>query len=284
MNHFERIKIAQETLSILRQGYYYGTRETRIDIKKELTHSINNSILYTPLNIDKVFKQRDSLFKIKNPQHETIFEIKNESTLHSAWRLSNEKVYKNITCLNFASATNPGGGFLKGSQAQEESLARATGLYPCIAQIKEMYEANKKYHSPLYLDYIIYSPHVPVIRDDDGMLLDNPYFISHITAPAVNAKAVFKYHKSEISKIRSTIINRIKKILSIAFINDTDALILGAWGCGVFGNNPKDVSNYFKSYLREGIFRNRFKKVVFAILDRTSNLKYLSPFKKAFMM
>jgi len=254
-----------------------------VDFKKELTYSINNSILYTPFNIENVFMQRDYMFKTKNPYHETIFEIKNESTLYSARRLSNEKNYNNVTCLNFASEINPGGGFLKGSQAQKESLARATGLYPCIAQMKEMYDANKKNRSPLYLDYMIYSPQVPVIHFDDGVLLDTPYFVSIITAPAVNARAVFKYYKSDINKIRSTMINRIEKILSIALINDADALILGAWGCGVFGNDPRDVSNYFKDFLLEGLFRNRLKKVVFAILDHTSNLKYLTPFKKAFM-
>ena len=66
---------------------------------------------------------------------------------------------------------NPGGGFLSGSQAQEESLARATALYPCLAQMTEMYETNRQLNSPLFTDNMIYSPEVPVFRDDDDILL-----------------------------------------------------------------------------------------------------------------
>lgn len=95
-----------------------------------------------------------------------------------------------MLALNFASARHPGGGFLGGSQAQEESLARASGLSPCLNQFQEMYDTNQRFSSCLYTDHMIYAPDVPVFRDDDDRLLEEPFLVSILTAPAVNAGAV----------------------------------------------------------------------------------------------
>ncbi|WP_259391506.1 TIGR02452 family protein [Paenibacillus sp. 1011MAR3C5] len=120
--------------------------------------------------------------------YDTIIEVTEETTLAAAARLAKEE--EEICCLNFASAKHPGGGFLTGARAQEESLARASGLYPTIVQMKEMYSHNAWQRICLYSDYIIYSPKVPVFRDDSGVLLDKAYPVSIITSPAVNAGVV----------------------------------------------------------------------------------------------
>ena len=78
--------------------------------------------------------------------------------------------------LNFASAKNPGGGFLKGARAQEESLARASGLYPCIAS-NPMYDYHRSRHDCMCSHYAIYSPGVPVIREDDGACSNSPFAV-----------------------------------------------------------------------------------------------------------
>lgn len=177
-----------------------------------------------------------------------------------------------MAVLNFASAKNPAGGFLKGSNAQEESLARASALYPCTKQMNEMYEANRNYDSGLYLNYMIYSPFVPVFRAEKGQLLNKPYFISIITAPAVNAGVVkSRESKKNIDKIAEVMLFRIKKILSLALIHQIEALVLGAFGCGVFKNDPEEVASYFKKIvLEDKRFKNIFKKIVFAVLDKSS--------------
>ncbi|MGB3642217.1 MAG: TIGR02452 family protein, partial [Rivularia sp. (in: cyanobacteria)] len=179
---------------------------------------------------------------------------------------------------------NPGGGFLNGSQAQEESLARATGLYPCISQMIEMYEKNRNYSSCLYLDDMIYSPQVPVIRDDNDQLLDKPFLISILTVPAVNAGAVRKNgKKQEMNKIESTMLQRTEKLLSVAAFNNYKVLVLGAWGCGVFKNNPDDVAGYFHYHLVENPkFSGLFEKVVFAVLDNTKDESVINAFRKKF--
>src|SRR5205085_8535036 len=117
---------------------------------------------------------------------ETSFEVTNETTLHAAKRMLDSGSEK-VIALNFASATKPGGSFINGAMAQEESLAYSSGLYPAINQMKEMYEHNKSLHSGLYSDYMVYSPDIPVFRNDNYQLVDEPYNVSFITSPAVNA-------------------------------------------------------------------------------------------------
>jgi len=99
--------------------------------------------------------------------------------------------------LNFASAKHPGGGFLTGAQAQEESLARASALYPCLEQQKGYYDANRRHHSLLYTDHLIVSPRVPVFRDDQGTLLEVPWEMTILTAPADIRLVVVKVVTSE---------------------------------------------------------------------------------------
>ncbi len=283
MDRSKRVKIARETLIIFKNGFYLNKKKKRINIEFELKNAIKNSIHYKPEMFNKVFRKRDKILNQNISSIKTNFEVTNETTLGAARRLINEEKNKNVLCLNFASATTPGGGFLKGSQAQEESLARATGLYPCISQMKEMYDINKKFKSALYTDHMIYSPEVPVIRDDRDELLDSPFYTSIITVPAVNAMAVKKNEFHNISLIKETMLNRIEKLLSLAIIHNHKTLVLGAWGCGVFKNNPSDVADYFSEYLLNNNAYNKFfKKIAFAILDRTKEMKKIMPFKKRF--
>jgi uncharacterized protein (TIGR02452 family) len=184
-----------------------------------------------------------------------------------------------VLALNFASAKNPGGGFLNGSQAQEESLARASGLYACISPHRAMYEANRRCPSCLYTDHIIYSPDVPVFRDDADALLDEPYLVSFLTAPAVNAGVVRAREPQNATRIEAVMLGRVEKVLAVAAVNGHDALVLGAWGCGVFGNEPEQVAGWFAAHLTgTGRFRAAFRRVVFAVLDRTPGMATIEPF------
>ena len=284
-NRNQRAVIAKETVDILNQGFYQNQQEETIDIQKELQTAIKNSIHYSETDFSKVFSQLNKKQLRENQnQVEIKFEINNETTLNAANRLINQESFDKVLCLNFASAKNPGGGFLNGSQAQEESLARATGLYPCISQMMEMYEKNRNYSSCLYLDDMIYSPQVPVIRDDNDRLLDKPFLISILTAPAVNAGAVRKNgKKQEINKIESTMLQRTEKLLSVAAVNNYKVLVLGAWGCGVFKNNPEDVARYFHDHLLENpLFTGLFEKVVFAVFDNTKDESVIDAFRERF--
>jgi len=219
---------------------------------------------------------------------ETKILVEPGTTLTMARRLvaSHEKT----AALNFASAKNPGGGFMNGAIAQEECICRASGLYWCLMAFDKMpnhyYEVNRKLKGPnraLYSNCMIYSPGVPVIRNDtiDGTLLEEIYKIDVITAPAPNA-GVFSKHTGlpeDHPQVVSALKTRIYRVLALAASEKCDALVLGAFGCGVFRNDPTIVANTFKELLHTK-FKGIFKTVGFAILTQTgANFK---SFKSAF--
>ena len=281
VNTLQRAKIAEHTLSIIDDGAYINFSGEKVDISDEVEYSIKNSELYTPEMLDNIGDEVQEIIN-NNQKKKTMIKVNNETTLKAARRLKEEESYDKVVCLNFASAKHPGGGFLNGSSAQEESLARSSALYPCIKQMDEMYEANKNYDSALYLDYMIYSPQVPVFRRDDGHLLDKPYKVSFVTSPAVNAGVVCsRESKENIAKIGDKMKERIEKILSISVVNDADALVLGAFGCGVFKNDPEEVANYFRQLIIEDDrFNSYFQKLVFAVLDRSQKKTTYNIFKR----
>lgn len=211
-------------------------------------------------------------------RQETAIDVRNESTLDAARRLV--AAGRRPVALNFASAKNPGGGFLGGARAQEESLARSSALYACL-EGNSMYEFHRARHDAMYTNYAIYSPDVPVFRDDDGALLDEPYLCAFITSPAVNAKVVLERDASRRAEIREAMRERVDKALAIAALAEHDAVVLGAWGCGVFGNYPPEVAELFRDALA-GQFRGVFAEVVFAILDWSAERHFIGPFEEVF--
>jgi uncharacterized protein (TIGR02452 family) len=170
-----------------------------------------------------------------------------------------------LGCLNFASAKRPGGGFLGGAQAQEESLARASALYPCLQTQPEYYARNKALGSAVYLDIVLYSPLVPFFRDDNGGWLDAPVLASVITAAAPNVSALKEARKYDPDDVAIVLENRSELVLALAAHHKIDRLVLGAWGAGVFGNDPAQVARIFAKLLR-GPFAGAFAEVVFAVL------------------
>jgi uncharacterized protein (TIGR02452 family) len=277
-----RAQVARETVAILEQGHYAGPGGQQVRIHEELEAARSGSVLYQPEDFDDVFRRRDDPLRGRGDDPAAEFQVVNETTLHAARRLVEEGPER-VLALNFASARNPGGGFLGGSQAQEESLARASGLYACLTARWEMYEVNRRHPSCLYTDRMIYSPDVPVFRDDADALLDRPYRVSFLTAPAVNAGAVRRNEPEKIDRIEPVMDSRIEKVLSVSVVHGHKALVLGAWGCGVFANDPERVAALFARHLTgSGLFRSAFRKVVFAVRDSTGDGSVIRPFAQLF--
>ncbi len=283
-NREQRTIIAKETMEILTRGFYQNQQGEVINIRAASQAAKTGSIHYSTEMFDEVLTERNRICTHENKSVKTSFVVRNETTLHAASRLVNEEGIQKVLCLNFASAKNPGGGFLNGSQAQEESLARASALYPCIAQMSAMYNTNRNFGSSLYTDNMIYSPLVPVFRDDNDELSTEPLLVSILTVPAVNAGAVRQKGKQEeIERIESTMLARTEKLLSVAAIHRYNVLVLGAWGCGVFKNNPQDVAKYFHHHLMENPKLNGFfEKIVFPILDKSKDGDTINPFRAIF--
>ena len=268
-----RAKISEETLKIIEDGFY------EIDGKKNklsklVNASIESTFLLTPT---------DALNPIVPTDKSTIIEVVNETTLQSAKRLNDGQKYKKIAVLNFASAKNAGGGFLGGSQAQEESLARNSALYVSLESQPEYYHYHRVNKSLLYSNHIIYSPNCPVFRFDEGELLNEPYLVDFITSPAPNRGAIENNQSHFIEQIDEVFQERIARVLRLAVAQGCDALVLGAWGCGVFRNNPQKVAEFFgKVLLNDSEFTHAFEYVSFSIPEHKKNPVNSLAFEKVF--
>ncbi len=264
-------EIGQDTVRILEAGHYQLGDGQVVEIRDMLAEAVKGTRSYPP---------DVALPAIEKGTRATHLEVKNETTLTAAQRMVNAG--RRVAALNFASAKHPGGGFLGGARAQEESLARSSGLYACLVH-NPMYGFHVAREDPIYSDYVIYSPDVPVFKNDDGALLDTPYLCSFLTSPAVNAKVVLDRNPAQRPAVRSAMQRRINKVLTVATIHQQDTLILGAWGCGVFGNDSAEIAELFHAALT-GDFQGVFDTVVFAITDWSPNQRFIGPFLKVFQV
>src|SRR5690348_16181281 len=160
-----RARIAQETVALVQGGAYRTRSGAEVSIADDVQAAVQGTQLITPEHAKGLRHRADHI--LRTLSFETTFEVKNESTFAAAKRLVARYGPEKVAALNFASAKNPGGGFLSGSQAQEESLARASALYACLVPHNFYYDENRKAPTALYTDHMIVSPKVPVFRDDD---------------------------------------------------------------------------------------------------------------------
>jgi len=278
MKQSTRITKAKETVSIIEEGHYF-VNDHKIDIQKDIHQSIENSVLHRADAFDLIFTNAEE--KIKTLNEDTKIIVQQQKVLAASEEMIRTR--QNIGCLNFASANNPGGGFLGGAQAQEESLALSSALYGSLMRNFEMYEYNRGRRTYLYSDHMIYSPSVPVFRNDDGDLLEQPYKLSFITSPATNIGAIRNNKPEEMAHVETTMLRRMDKVLALFVHNNIEHLLLGAWGCGVFQNEPKDIARYFHHYLNpDGKYGKCFKSVVFAVYDRSKDRENIGAFEQTF--
>ena len=201
----------------------------------------------------------------------TTVPVTNETTLGAARRLVDRGVRP--LALNFANGVQPGGGFLHGARAQEETLCRSSALFGTL-EGDPMYAAHAGRALPDSTAWAILSPDVPVFRTDDGADLPDPWLASFITCAAPYAPRVGRQASLELMA------ERIPRVLEIAHAFGYVHLVLGAWGCGAFFNDPTAVAAIFRKAL-EGPFAGAFEEVVFAITDWSPERRFLGPFRDA---
>ena len=205
----------------------------------------------------------------------------------AAMREKRREPEKRAAVLNFASATNPGGGVTRGSSAQEESLCRLSTLYPCLntPELKRAYyDFHRQRHDALYTDVCIYTPDILVIKTDD----DRPERMEEkswcrldvisCAAPNLRERPSNAMNPGPAKPVRITpeallpiLKQRARRILSVAAENREDILILGAFGCGAFRNPPETAARAWAEVLPE--FSGVFAKVHFAVYCRPDDLR-----------
>jgi uncharacterized protein (TIGR02452 family) len=202
----------------------------------------------------------------------TRVQVSNETTLGASRRLLARGLRP--LALNFANGVHPGGGFLQGARAQEETLCRSSALYLTLVD-DPMYEHHRRRPRPDSTDWAIYSPDVPVFRADDGRELEEPWLLSFITCAAPYAPRIGQPESGDLLQ------RRIARVLAITRALGYQALVMGAWGCGAFANDPQRTARDFRDAL-EGELRGAFSDVVFAITDWSPERRFLSPFRDLF--
>lgn len=268
MNRSERRRLGLETVAILERGGY-AIDDTFVDLRDRLERAVEATVEYP---VGEAPPRPDP------GVHATHVEVRNTTTLAAAAGLV--ALGHDVAALNFASAKSPGGGFLNGSIAQEESLAMSSGLYACLVG-RRMYEHHRALRDPLYTSWAIHSPGVPVIRDEQGALVREPYDLAFVTAPAPNTGVVLTRDPTRAGAVTRALEERIDKVLCVAAHHGHDALVLGAWGCGVFKNDPHEVASLFASALH-GPFAGVFARVIFAVLDTSTERRFIGPFESRF--
>lgn len=265
------IQIANETIKITQEKKY---KLPDTDIEIILPNADYSEVkVYSVKEPQQVlteeirdYKRRDEICKII---------VTNEDSFKAAKR------YEKTLVMNFANAHNPGGGFRLGANAQEEALCRCSTLYSSLTSenASEMYKYNNTHISLVESDYMLLSPNVCVFRDEKCNLVKDYFMTSVITLPAPNRRgaALFASKKT----INETITRRIRIMMKIAMINGYDNLILGAWGCGAFGNNPKEVSECFRQVIVEEELGKCFDEICFAVYGSETG-KNITAFRETF--
>lgn len=198
---------------------------------------------------------------------------------------------KRVCVLNFASATNAGGGVKKGSSAQEECLCRESSLYQSLKSDylwKNYYSYHRERHNTLYTNRLVYVPKVTVIKDARGKDIE-PFEVSVIGCAAPNLRehpsnamnpCAGEPVKITDKELLELLTERYRRVVALAEEKKTEILVTGAIGCGAFKNKPEIVARAWKEALKKN--GSTLEKVVFGIYCKENETANYTVFKRVF--
>lgn len=255
-------------------------------LKAAVKHSRDNTRLY------EADEYPD--FPADNASRSGKIRVTTHKTFEAAMELRTEFPDAKIAVLNFASASTPGGGVTNGSSAQEESLCRCSTLYATLntKQIWQgYYDVNRAMHDVLHTDACIYSPDIVICKTDES-IPRRMKAVDFVTVDVISCAApnlrnepanihnpeTGKYVNIEPEKLYNLHLSRAKHILHIAAANGADIIVLGAFGCGAFQNDPNTVAEAYRDALKE--YAHRFDVIEFAIYCRDYETENYDAFKR----
>lgn len=270
----KRVRILRETMKAAEDGFYFvDEREVKLPVSFEQIKQIK---LYSAKQIAQL--PEVSLLSDK-PVRIT---LRNQDTLEAAFDLHQHRTEteKSVLVLNFANPYRPGGGIRSKPGTQEEHLCVKTTLL-CSLETEEawpFYQTNLDCGTQAQTDTILYSPNTVVIRNPDLSLREDPFPIAVMT---VSAPIASRMEPEERTNLESILRNRIYAMIRTAMEEGYTRLVLGAWGCGNFGNDPDLVARLFHQVLMEpnsaidtGLLKC-FEEITMAVLDPSDDrLRY----------
>lgn len=258
------------------------------NFSEEIEQAVNYSKIYTR---EVLFHDTDEKFEER--WNTKVYVTDNDTVTELFAEPGSEKV----AILNFASYKHPGGMYYEGSSAQEEFLCHHSILYPVLEAFQASYYAPhmKTLKRALYTDTGIYSSEVTFFDYDlikNGQLkgyykTSNARNADVITCAAPNVDAFMKYQRDRMNisneevgtLIHHVIYNRCEFVLEMARVNGATNLILGAFGCGVFGCDPTEVAKVFATLIY-GKYKGVFKDIRFAVPKGPNNEAFFKNISK----
>lgn len=284
------LQVLDEALDIIKQeSYLLGKKRVFLHYSEKEREQTK---VYLPEEVHEICDQIDTS-KTAYVMGRCGFGVHNmDSFTGAAWQYKNleylfsEKHAKTLV-LNFANPVHPGGGVRKGARAQEENLCRKSTLLQSLESkaAERYYEYHRHQHTYLGSDAMILSPNVEVFFDDNYNLLDEPFSVAVLTCAAPMVKLGLEGKSKE--TYRDLLHRRIECMVKMAIHFDYQHLILGAWGCGAFGNDAELISDLFYQVLKEldidhHTTKDFFRRIDFAVLDRTKDLYNYNAFIRNF--
>lgn len=270
-------------MKILKQGYYEKDgRKIQLKLSAKQREEIQ---VYLPDDLKTICSNTD--FKPTTTESGgCIHSCENIDSYALAQKRVAEGVAK-VLVLNLASPVHPGGGVRRGARAQEEDLCRKSSLLLSLESktARRYYDYNKSLHSFMGSDALMLTPSVEIIKDENGVLLDDTVIVSVLTCAAPKVSGG-KEGMTE-TAYRQLVYNRIVGMLKSAAFFGYRNLILGAWGCGAYGNDASVISDLFRRALNELDYNgfkesDLFDRIDFAVLDRTPSQFNYKQFKRNF--
>ena len=257
-----RANVFKHSVFLVQQGYYYDQKQSKVSFP-------DSKIM---IGATRFYDKLVTTFHIPTINSNTIIKVVNLDCLLAAEKLLKEGYHPAV--LNMASRQNPGGGVQTGAGAQEENLFRRTNLFQSLFQFvpyAEKYGVRKsRLQYPLDRNYGgIYTPNATVFRGTEQMgypLLDNPFQMSFIAVAGINRPALASPEKIAPDLVEP-VKDKMRTIFRIGLLHHHDSLVLGALGCGAFRNPPAHIARLFHEVMEEEEFKNKYKLLVFAILD-----------------
>lgn len=285
----DNIQMLEDTLSIFERGKY--VKDGKTIYTKLSRKQMEECHVYLPENVQDIMNCKD--FEHVHVMGRVGVGCRNIDSFGMAqeqykWKfLFSGKRANNILVLNFANPVNPGGGVRRGARAQEEDLCRKSSLLFSLESeyAQRYYRYNKSLHTYMGSDAIILTPNVEIIKDVNGELLDESLIVSVMTCAAPMITQGMEDLSDE--QYQELFYNRICGMLKCAAYWGYQALVLGAFGCGAFGNDAKLVSDLFYKALKEFNYdgmraKDFFRRIDFAVLDRTPGQYNFNEFNRNF--
>lgn len=276
--------IFNDTLRIIEDGYY--TKDEQLVMLKYSTEESQESIVILPDEVKQIYNK----CSVKGNKYSSDCNSKCFNLDSFSLGIKTKKDYNSnrVLVLNFANPINPGGGVRIGAKAQEEDLCRrSTLLYALESKAaSKYYNYNKSRRNLNKSNTIMLHPNVEVFKNEAGILLGKPEQIAVVTCAAPIATS-FKDLESK-KQYEEIFYLRILSMLICAAFYEYDYLILGAWGCGAFGNDPKTVAELFRKAIYDESINGfkickNFKRIDFAVLSTHKNNYNFDTFDTTFL-